>query len=880
MYNGDDPKQTADGRYDVPTALDVVSEHGCSLSFSSESESSVYDYHKMEMGSTSHSAGLNAGPFVKVSYKGSKEFKKNSKELNSGTKTIVNSEARCSAFSARLSRDPKQHAAFSNDFLKAVEYLNVKEDDKGVQSKEEAWYDFFDTFGTHFLSWMVLGSRYTMQQIFEKSEYEKLKTTADKDAVSADVAASYMGVASADYKTEGENSKDTDKRTATSDEKSDRTITALGAPPAETELEWAKQSKSEAMPIDMTLENICDLFGEGDDTTASYPKTGSEALKTTCSSLLTFSKYCKQRVAPRAGIEVCSAVSATRKLHVCEKDSDCGRASSAAAGEKSFECVDGVCVLAYTRIFDMHLAFQTPCPTNELIVDGGLGTTEKFEYQQMCDGEPVCEPGYEKVQKVDKSGSALGVANLNEYLDGKLSADQLLDTYTTHLCVRKVSTTLGGGFPSFKDVLPDYGNHKLGEGFPVCQAFLSKASVRDGSGYSRYWVNIGQECGNEDYGFISSSECDQRWTWLNQERGTSDTWKNTHDQLSRVQGVVGCLQRGPGAINQKYVTRGLLNHHQYLNEGTYHARYHAISQGGISDVNLHNVRCYEARADEGEYQSTGSTTWKLGAEVVFVNRGDGATTLALGSNAAEHDSYTGQYTHDALSRGHLVHECGRFSSEALTNGRPGGQDELDANGGVEFYKKSSRWSGDTWAVHCPGPVPPKHLWFQSGTCEKAAEPMTCVSFTQVDCNSHQKKIEVFQCDNNNQEGKIAADQAGFCTCKDASGSLVKQKEYFMCNAHPPTSCQEYCLGKDTQPGVTDMVMVSSADQSGAEPECPDGYERVRSINKGNGNIMTALSDDLNEGRNRSSWPILFLCQTFKLTSKMAAPAVNMAEQTP
>ena len=837
----------------MPTALDVVSEQGCSLSFSSDSESSVYDYHKMEMGSTSHSAGIDVGPIVSASYKASDEFKKNYKALDSGTKTIVNSEARCSAFSARLSRDPKQHAAFSNDFLKAVEYLNVKEDDKGVQSKEEAWYDFFDTFGTHFLSWMVLGSRYTMQQIFEKSEYEKLKTTADKDAVSADVAASYMGVASADYKTEGENSKDTDKRTATSDEKSDRTITALGAPPAETELEWAKQSKSEAMPIDMTLENICDLFGEGDDTTASYPKTGSEALKTTCSSLLTFSKYCKQRVAPRAGIEVCSAVSATRKLHVCEKDSDCGRASSAAAGEKSFECVDGVCVLAYTRIFDMHLAFQTPCPTNELIVDGGLGTTEKFEYQQMCDGEPVCEPGYEKVQKVDKSGSALGVANLNEYLDGKLSADQLLDTYTTHLCMRKVSSTFGGGFPPRKNSLVDYGKKKLGEGFPVCQAFLSKAVSADGSGYMDYWNAVKQPCGDaEDK--IPNSECDHKWTWLRQydaagdhQAANYDSRLNTLNQLSRVQGIVGCLQRGPGKVNQKYVTRSVFSDMPRNNDNENTKI--LDSMGGISDVNLHNVRCYEARA-----LKTGSTDAR-GPQVVYID--------------TEHDK-----TPNPKNKkwGHMEHTCGRFFGEKESK-------EVEDNGGSVFYQKSSPQS--TWAEHCPK-APPKHLWFQSGTCEKAAEPMTCVSFTQVDCNSHQKKIEVFQCDNNNQEGKIAADQAGFCTCKDASGSLVKQKEYFMCNAHPPTSCQEYCLGKDTQPGVTDMVMVSSADQSGAEPECPDGYERVKSINTGNkinGGIMTALSDDLNEGRDRKRWPILFLCQTFKVTSKMGGTAVDMAEQS-
>ena len=378
--NGKDPKQTADGRYEIPTALDVVSEHGCSLSFSSVTASSVKDYHDMEKGSTSYSGGLNVGPFFSASFKASNEFQKNEKELTSGTKTTVNSGARCSAYSARLSRDKDQHATFSGDFLAAVKYLKFVGD---RADKEEAWYDFFDSFGTHFISWMVLGSRYTMQQIFDKSAYDKLTTTAQKDSVSGDVALG-IGPFSASAEGSKETGTDTETKVATSEDKSDRTITALGAPPAETELEWAKQSLVEAMPIDMTIENICDLFGEAE--AGSFPKTGTKSLKKSCDSLLTFDKYCKQRVAPRSGIGVCSAISPQRKSHTCSKDSDCGNTGGDALTEKSFECVNGICVLAYTRIFDMHLAFQTPCPTHTLIVK-----SKPFEYKQFCEiGRASC----------------------------------------------------------------------------------------------------------------------------------------------------------------------------------------------------------------------------------------------------------------------------------------------------------------------------------------------------------------------------------------------------------------------------------------------------------------------------------------------------------
>ena len=146
--------------------------------------------------------------------------------------------------------------------------------------------------------------------------------------------------------------------------------------------------------------------------------------------------------------------------------------------------------------------------------------------------------------------------------------------------------------------------------------------------------------------------------------------------------------------------------------------------------------------------------------------------------------------------------------------------------------------------------------------------MTCVSFTQVDCADHSQTVEVFQCDNNNQAAPIAADQAGYCTCKNADGEEIAHTDfYFMCNAHPPTSCQDYCQAKEPQPAVTDIVMVSSADQGGADPECPDGYELVQSINKFANLPMTPLNDDLNEGRSKEKFPTLYLCQTFQITDE-------------
>ena len=142
-YEKDNKKETPDGRYEVPNALDVSSEFGCSLSFSSKFASTVTDYQNMERDSTSVSASLNVGPFFSASFKASKEFQKNQNRLTSGEKTTVNSEARCTAYSARYaSATPQEIAKFTDGFTRAIQYLiATQKKDIAAAKKDEAWYE-------------------------------------------------------------------------------------------------------------------------------------------------------------------------------------------------------------------------------------------------------------------------------------------------------------------------------------------------------------------------------------------------------------------------------------------------------------------------------------------------------------------------------------------------------------------------------------------------------------------------------------------------------------------------------------------------------------------------------------------------------------------
>lgn len=298
---------------------------------------------------------------------------------------------------------------------------------------------------------MQLGSRYSMQQVFDKSAYDELTKTSDKQSISGDVSLGigrYSG--SAEYSSE--TTTDETQDVAETENKEDRTITSLGAPPAEDELTWAQQSSIEAMPIDVIPMDLCSLFSTSGVDESSPNKDIMEEIKNAklhqkCIKLLSIDGYCKKRVAPRSGFSVCNAIREGRQSHTCTEDAECGPRTHSGP---NYECVSGKCVLAYTRIYDIHLAFQTPCSEGENVV---------------CDVEPICEPGYKKIVKAPPTGDAwtpggegLGVANLNEFKDS-LPDSAKNDAYTIHLCARKVSTTGGSGGPISGDKL------KNGDGY-------------------------------------------------------------------------------------------------------------------------------------------------------------------------------------------------------------------------------------------------------------------------------------------------------------------------------------------------------------------------------------------------------------------------------
>jgi hypothetical protein len=1006
------PKETADGRHEIPVSLEVVSEHACSLGFSSVVLEDEVELQESLSRGYGGGASASIGPLASASFKSSNDYQEESKEMSSAQTNWVYSRATCAAYSALLTDDPDQRAPFSAEFKAASAYLKATE--KSTMSREakaSAWHDFFDHFGTHYQSQILLGSKYTMKQLVMKDTWNSAMSDSKKKSVSGSMAvnAIVFSVSSSFEENEGLETGSTNNAAVESKESRYSTI---GAPPMRDELEWATESVVDAMPLEQSLAEICDLFGDGpmqigydEASDAQGERTGGAAMYEACKRELSFDSYCKKRVGGREGgsMQICAEIARLRRSHSCTVDQDCG-AHSSDKSKRNYQCLAGVCTLAYRRVVDLHLAFQTPCkdlPATNMCPGGFTRDTkceiQHWDYndpkQRPCDTEPVCEIGYEKVKKLSPSGEDLGAANLNEWLP---ALPKHKDEYTVHVCMRKADSIRGSGLPSSVEHLQDHGHtpvaHRniklsnffesftqgaapsLGWGFPVCSAFLSRASSGSGLGYEDYYLDREQR--SAENSVDTQPDCKTDWK-MNQWAACGKA--NTKHGLARVQGVLGCVQRAPGEMNQKHITRARFSErlkkdmlldgpagNQEIKEqfedawkvqkqqewvdlvesigGDTKAEREAealkewkkkmyilpqdidvtYQEGPLSDINMHGVDCRERRFMAFD-MALAPKIYERDPECGLGSKEDSKnyTEKHKFNESKKKWMFRSQTKHDCgltIVNHKTPLRCGRYVEQRSPQNALGSQEDgqtqfytsmhtLDWQGADRSEQRESRmlyqfgysnilkgedqliqfgegiWWGQTkeWGPHTRverrttgfqqeclengGPVP-KHIWFQSTGCEQMMVPLKCGFFTKVDCHDLSKELDVIACDDQNNVGTIAENEGGYCTCIDDSnnkkkgdqGYYVTQTTNFLCNAHPETSCQEYCRSRNPLPAVTDMVMVSSADFDGAEPICPGGYKEVQSVAPGE----TGINADLNQGADKNHFPKLKLCQSYEI----------------
>ena len=618
----DQGRETVDGREEVPDDIVVMAEHGCTLQMTMSEAKDSEEYEEMIKTSKSYEGSVNL-KFVSGAGKFSSATKDYTKKSATSHVVKTYSEAMCDSFRIKLNKYsglPK----FTGDFKMMVTNVVNKADQK---EKAEAFYDLFDSFGTHYLTGLTLGSKFVLNQNFELTKWDSLvengksyeqsaelgltiptkkKKAAKKkkrikgcppdpdgkkneekrdknpcESSTMDWVKETFGLllnrmakleASAGTSSTGEEEETTEA--GETDEAESREIISIGAPPSDDALEWAQQSVAEAMPIKYSLAPLCYLFNTVDadllvvrkqsqELLGDMDTNTSDAFMNACMRAMQ-TGYCPDRVSPREGGLQCEGKMSQRASHTCSKDGDCN------AGGTHYECVKKVCRLPYTRVVDLKLV--------------GVASDETM---------PACPDDYTAVK--------LGTDNGAEA--ARLGCPSGDDTCTHHsqLCMLKKPSTTNVEIP------------------PVCQLFLAndKPQVAPSSRLHpctppvRWSVTSAPECSQISKGMgmleneVSATGRELRSWWPSGDWERSFAKKVLFEDCAGCETQSGWVGQGDGvpALPGGDPSAGSNSLHKYLwtESKTCEAYYEPLACEGFMEFDTCDLSAYPRHEDSRGY---------------------------------------------------------------------------------------------------------------------------------------------------------------------------------------------------------------------------------------------------------------------------------------
>lgn len=181
-YTYFEERRTDDLRYLIPDQLDFKNSLECSLAYSSDTIASESDIFKSL--SVDVSLGIQGayGP-ADMAFKASVSYNSMSREISNNKKVFVTSTAKCVVYSAAQHNYDKP--SVSSNFVKGVHSLT---DDI------HAYHRFLDTFGTHYIKSIKMGSKYGFSSKFDQTSYSKMVKEGLNVGVEAAVSASKFAV--------------------------------------------------------------------------------------------------------------------------------------------------------------------------------------------------------------------------------------------------------------------------------------------------------------------------------------------------------------------------------------------------------------------------------------------------------------------------------------------------------------------------------------------------------------------------------------------------------------------------------------------------------------------------------------------------------------
>ena len=239
---------TADCRYSLPSGFVATPDVSCVVTFSSKVVDTVQEFSS----SLSASAHVSGGGWG-VHFSASTAYKEAQSEMQSNNMAYVLSKAGCSYYYTELVKnDPPPFQQAFIDWVKVLEQLTTSKDDYS------RWFEFLDTYGTHYVSYMEFGASYMFENKMTATKLAEMQSSG----LDVSAEASYSGL----FSVSGGFSMSTEQRAAASRFQKDvttKTITVGAPPPATGDASvWASTVKEDPVPVTYELVSIENLFTE------------------------------------------------------------------------------------------------------------------------------------------------------------------------------------------------------------------------------------------------------------------------------------------------------------------------------------------------------------------------------------------------------------------------------------------------------------------------------------------------------------------------------------------------------------------------------------------------------------------------------------------
>ena len=264
---------TSDQRYLIPDGMSFLKAVSCRIDFSSAEDRSEKSY--IESLANTVGAGTN---FLGFGFKASTTVQHKTEELRKVSYSYVNTEAVCSVYTGAIFMDLPPTP--SDEFVASLKKCER-------EPTEENFRSLVDNYGTHFLTDVVMGSKFGEESKIVTDEYEKMES----EGLDVGTAAGYSGRFSAGVTTETASEKQQRERFESA--RTSKTTYSYGSniPPDGDATTWSSKSSDDPMPINMDITALSELMTEEflGDTGIDY-----KALKKPLIDYLT--QYCSKLV--------------------------------------------------------------------------------------------------------------------------------------------------------------------------------------------------------------------------------------------------------------------------------------------------------------------------------------------------------------------------------------------------------------------------------------------------------------------------------------------------------------------------------------------------------------------------------------------------------